>query len=180
VITPDDKDWTWVLDRRCPDCGFDAAACRAADVAGLVRSNAADWRRILAGPSPTLVARPDDATWSPLEYACHVRDVFRLYHWRIHRMLAEDDPYYPNWDQDLTAVDERYNEQVPADVASELLDAASALADRLDLVEDHEWSRDGRRSDGARFSVDTISRYMVHDTIHHIWDVTLHARDLSG
>ena len=26
VITPDTKDWTWVLERPCPECGFDAAA----------------------------------------------------------------------------------------------------------------------------------------------------------
>ena len=24
-IVPDDKDWTWVLERPCPECGFDAA-----------------------------------------------------------------------------------------------------------------------------------------------------------
>jgi hypothetical protein len=23
-VVPDDKDWTWVLARRCPECGFDA------------------------------------------------------------------------------------------------------------------------------------------------------------
>ena len=26
VIVPDGKDWTWVLERRCDDCGFDATA----------------------------------------------------------------------------------------------------------------------------------------------------------
>ena len=24
-ITPDTKDWTWVLERPCPECGFDPA-----------------------------------------------------------------------------------------------------------------------------------------------------------
>ena len=180
MITPDDKDWTWVLDRRCPECGFDATACRAVDVAAIVRANAVEWSRILAEPASSVAVRPDDATWSALEYGCHVRDVYRIYHRRIHRMLVEDDPQYANWDQDATAADDRYHEQEPAVVASELVDAASLLADRLDLVHGDEWDRTGRRSDGAVFTVDTISRYMVHDTIHHIWDVTLHARDVSG
>ncbi|HEY5013683.1 MAG TPA: DinB family protein, partial [Acidimicrobiia bacterium] len=26
MITPDTKDWTWVLERPCPECGFDASA----------------------------------------------------------------------------------------------------------------------------------------------------------
>jgi hypothetical protein len=26
AITPDTKDWTWVLERACPECGFDPAA----------------------------------------------------------------------------------------------------------------------------------------------------------
>ena len=51
--------------------------------------------------------------WSPLEYACHVRDVFRLFDTRLHLMLDEDDPLFANWDQDETAVAERYSEQDP-------------------------------------------------------------------
>jgi hypothetical protein len=42
----------------------------------------------LPGPtgSPT---RPSDDRWSALEYACHVRDVFRLYDERLEMMLTE-------------------------------------------------------------------------------------------
>lgn len=29
----DDKDWTWVLERPCPECGFDTAAIDGVDVA---------------------------------------------------------------------------------------------------------------------------------------------------
>ncbi|MET0894307.1 MAG: DinB family protein, partial [Acidimicrobiia bacterium] len=48
---------------------------------------------------------------------------------------------------------------------------ADALAARLDALTAQQWARPGRRSDGASFTIDTISRYMVHDTIHHVWDV---------
>lgn len=33
AIVPDDKDWTWVLERPCPECGFDTAAIDGVDVA---------------------------------------------------------------------------------------------------------------------------------------------------
>ncbi|WAP51799.1 hypothetical protein OL239_19080 [Arthrobacter sp. ATA002] len=50
-LTPDTKNWTWVLDRPCPECGFDAAATDFSDVPGLLRDSAEDWRHILAGPA---------------------------------------------------------------------------------------------------------------------------------
>ena len=171
-IAPDDKDWTWVLERRCPECGFDASSCAPASVPGLLRDNAGAWVRILAGPAGELRRRPHPARWAPLEYACHVRDVCTLYHERLDLMLSEDDPLYPNWDQDLTAVQERYEEQAPATVVSELTAAAERLARRLETITGSQWERTGRRSDGATFTIGSLSRYMIHDPVHHVWDVT--------
>ena len=167
-ITPDTKNWTWVLDEPCPECGFDASTFTAPDVAAMVRANVEHWPAVLRRPD--VRQRPDDSTWSPLEYAAHVRDVFRLYEYRLGLMLTEDDPLYPNWDQDETAVAERYNEQDPAVVGSELASAGASLADALDGVTD--WSRPGRRSDGVNFTIETFAKYFIHDPVHHLWDVT--------
>jgi hypothetical protein len=171
-IVPDDKDWTWVLERPCPECGFDAATVPPQSVAALLRANAAAWERVLQQPDEVVRQRPAEDRWSPLEYACHVRDVCRLYDERLVLMLREDDPLYPNWDQDVTAVVERYSEQDPATVAVQLRSAASALADGFDAVQGAQWLRPGRRSDGARFSIAGFSRYLLHDPVHHLYDVT--------
>ena len=171
MIAPDDKDWTWVLDRPCPDCGFDASRCDPEAVADLVRANAEVWRG-LVDQEAIRSGRPDVSTWSSLEYACHVRDVYRRYHDRIELMLTERDPLFPNWDQDASAVEEGYEQQDPRQVVADLSSAAEDLATRLDRVTGTEWDRPGRRSDGAAFTVASIARYMVHDPIHHVWDVT--------
>lgn len=171
-IAPDGKDWTWVLERPCRECGFDASTFPASEVAGLIRSNAAAWDRMLGGPVVDLRRRPSEDRWSALEYGCHVRDVFRLYDERLDLMLRQDDPLYPNWDQDATAVEEEYNGQDPARVAAELQRAALQLAEAFDRVDGVQWQRSGRRSDGARFTIDTFSRYLVHDPVHHLFDVT--------
>lgn len=168
-LVPDDKDWTWVLDRPCPECGFDTRAIDPSEVGDLVRENASQWQRVLARSDAGQRSAPD--RWSPLEYACHVRDVFRVYLERLDLMLTEDGPHYPNWDQDATAVEDDYAGQSPVAVAVELTRAASALADRFDTVEDDHWQRTGFRSDGASFTIDTFARYFVHDPIHHLWDV---------
>ncbi|MGA9077285.1 MAG: hypothetical protein WB383_02990 [Acidimicrobiales bacterium] len=41
----------------------------------------------------------------------------------------------------------------------------------MDGLSELDRARTGRRSDGATFSVGAISRYMVHDMIHHVADV---------
>jgi hypothetical protein len=170
VIVPDTKDWTWVLERACPECGFDASAGQVVAIPALLRGNAGTWRRLLE-EGALRAGRPDAHTWSSLEYACHVRDVYRRYRARIELMLAEDDPLFPNWDQDESAVADRYDEQHPAEVVQELDTAADDLAVLLEGLDPAAWERPGRRSDGASFTVSTIARYMVHDPIHHLWDV---------
>lgn len=168
-ITPDDKNWTWVLERTCPDCGFDGASTPRSAVPGLVRANAADWVELMAHPHVRL--RPAADQWSALEYACHVRDVFRLYTYRLDLMLTQDGPTFPNWDQDETAVLDRYDLRDPVVVLAELQDAAEAMAAAFESVADDQWERTGTRSDGARFTIDTFSRYFIHDPIHHVDDV---------
>lgn len=174
ALVPDDKDWTWVLERPCPECGFDASTAPPQAVAGLIRQNAADWQALLAeGRITSERTRPD--RWSVLEYACHVRDVYRRYDERVRLMQDEDDPLYPNWDQDASAIEDRYAEQDPETVVAALSANAEAMAARFEAVDaagPDAWARRGRRSDGSSFSIDTISRYLVHDPIHHIWDVT--------
>jgi hypothetical protein len=168
-IVPDTKNWTWVIERPCPECGFDASTFSPSDVAGLIRRNATGWPAVLERDDVRV--RPNDHTWSPLEYSAHVRDVYRLYLYRLGLMLDEDDPLYPNWDQDETAVAERYNEQDPTTVSAEIQEAAAALADAFDAVEGDQWQRPGRRSDGVAFTVSTFANYLIHDPIHHLHDV---------
>jgi hypothetical protein len=168
-ITPDDKDWTWVLTRPCQECGFDTAAVVPAEVGAMIRANAATWRTVLGRPDAA--ERPIDEVWSPLEYGCHVRDVYRLYDHRLGLMLTEDGPTYANWDQDETAIAEGYADQRPEIVADELVEAGASLADRFNTVTGPAWERTGTRSDGAHFTVDSFARYLLHDVVHHLHDV---------
>ena len=177
-ITPDTKDWTWVLERTCPECGFDVLAFPREDIGSMLRSNASKWPELLR--SPIARRRPSDDRWSALEYGCHVRDVFRLYEQRLRMMLEENDPRYPNWDQDATAVSDRYGEQDPAEVAVQIEEAGASLADLFDSVQGAAWERTGTRSDGARFTIESFARYLIHDPIHHVHDVERGLEELAG
>ncbi len=168
-IPPEDTDWTWVIERPCPECGFDGPSLDVTAMGAEIRANAAQWAKLL--DDPEVRTRPSPTTWSALEYAAHVRDVFLLYRERLRLMIEFDDPLYPNWDQDQTAVEQRYDLADPAVVATELTDAAAALADAFEALGPADWARPGRRSDGSSFTVETFARYLLHDPTHHLVDV---------
>jgi hypothetical protein len=87
-------------------------------------------------------------------------------------MLAEDNPRFANWDQDQTAVLERYAEADPEVVAGELEEAAQTFLGHVQALRPGELDRAGSRSDGAEFTVATLLQYFLHDVVHHLWDVT--------
>ncbi len=166
---PDGKDWTWVIERPCPDCGYDAAQNSAAELPGLIQLLTLPWASVLTADDVRV--RPAPHTWSPLEYGCHVRDVATVFAERTRLMLSEDGPTFANWDQDQAAVDGSYHLADPAQVTDELAAAAGAWADLYQTVADHQWDRQGFRGDGAPFSVLTLGRYGMHDLAHHLVDV---------
>ncbi|WP_194819216.1 DinB family protein [Nocardia sp. XZ_19_385] len=187
AIVPDDKNWTWVLEKTCPECGFDAPATAYEKVPGLTRDYAARLAGALTKDDATV--RPDENTWSALEYAAHVRDVCRIFTYRtdIAARRAATDPQVPgfdattgvadglplfsNWDQDVTAIADNYGAQDPAVVATELVEAAESIARAIESVPaaDHELAV--RRSDGSGFTVESLAIYFLHDVVHHVHDV---------
>lgn len=168
-IVPDHKDWTWVLQRPCPECGFDATAATPATAPGIVASMLPRWRAALRRPDAA--DRPDANTWSVLEYAGHVRDVFALFDHRLDLMVTEDDARFEDWDQDLTAIEKDYANADPAVVSAELTAEGTQIAASFARVPEDEWGSKGTRSNGSEFTVLTFAQYFLHDVVHHLHDV---------
>jgi hypothetical protein len=168
-IIPDEKDWTWVLSRPCPECGFDAASVTPATAATTIPALLPRWQQALKRAGVDV--RPDDSTWSVLEYAAHVRDVFDVFTGRLELMLSEENPTFPNWDQDQAALDGGYASQDPDSLAADLVQNGEDAAAAFGAVPPEQWARCGLRNNGATFSVLTLSGYFMHDLIHHLHDV---------
>jgi hypothetical protein len=62
AIPPDTKNWTWVLSRTCPECGFDVTTLERVHVADLLREVARRWVEVLTRPDVSVRLRPD--RWS--------------------------------------------------------------------------------------------------------------------
>lgn len=161
-----------MLDRPCDMCGFDASARSRDELAAAVRVTAARWRDLLNRPAVAATPASGHRTWSVLEYACHVRDVFDLFEARIRDMLKKrKPPTFRNWDQDRAAEQGSYSAHDPAQVAYDLATNAGKVADLIDRVDGDHWNRKGGRSDGPVFTVESIIRYLLHDVEHHLFDV---------
>ncbi len=168
-IERDTKDWTWVIDPPCPECAYDGSLVRPEDLVDRLHDNTRGWFGVLDDPDNAV--RPAPHVWSRLEYACHVRDVHRVFAGRVHLILGEDDPGFADWDQDASAVAAGYGEQDPATVSVELVEAAADAAAAYASVGPGQWQRTGRRSNGSVFTMETLGRYHLHDVVHHLHDV---------
>lgn len=169
AIEPDSKDWTWVLDAPCVECGFDASAVEARSVAAHVRSSIPAWITVLGRVDAR--TRPRETVWSPAEYACHVSDVFAVFGERLDLMLTREDPLFANWDQDEAAREREYAAHLPARIGPVLRVRGLHLAQRIEAIPADAWQRTGRRSNGSTFTVETLLLYAWHDVAHHLVDV---------
>ncbi len=164
------------MSSRCEECGFDDEALAPADVPAAIRSFAKRYRaplsRFLPGEDgdSLLRQRPAPETWSALEYAAHVRDVFGWYDGWIEQCLTEDRPVLEGPGRDEAAELRRYNEDDPASVAEALAANAERLAATVESVPDDGWDRVGLRRDEER-SVLFTARRAVHEGGHHLLDI---------
>jgi hypothetical protein len=170
AIIPDEKDWTWVLSKPCPECGFDASSVTPATAATTIPALLPRWQQALKRAG--VEDRPDDSTWSVLEYAAHVRDVFDVFTGRLELMLSRENPTFPNWDQDQAALEGGYPSLDPRQVSADLVQTGEDAAAAFAAVTPEQWGRRGLRSNGSEFTVLTLSGYFMHDVIHHLNDVS--------
>lgn len=166
-IPPDTKDWTWVIEAGCPECGWTPPP--ATEVATRVRATIPRWEAVLRRPDVAVRDRPE--RWSALEYGCHVRDVCLIFGGRLTQLLTEDDPTFADWDQDAAARAGGYHAQDPSTVAGEYTEAAAHTAGLFAAVRPEQWQRRGTRSNGSPFTVATLGAYFLHDLEHHLVDV---------
>lgn len=167
----DTADWTWVLHRACPECGFDAGSVGSEHLAAVIADTAPGFRAALKRPD--VGERPAAGVWSPQEYASHVRDVCRVMTRRL-AVIRRGDGVAPvafeSWDQNVAATE--YWREDPSAVSTELADAIAAAATAFAAVPEEQWLWRGVRGDGVEFTALSLGQYTAHELHHHLWDVT--------
>lgn len=169
--TPDDADWTWVLTRPCPDCGFDPNDFRVDGVPSILRDAKERYAAVLARADAR--TRPSAGVWSPVEYTAHVRDVCDVMGGRLEQILGGggEQVQFANWDQDETANQKQYWASDPDVLKGEVEVAFESAADVYSRPVGDQWQWPALRSNGSRFTAETLAEYFMHDIVHHLWDV---------
>ncbi len=163
----------------CSECGFTYESLSPADAPGALRAFGARYRipltRGLKGEDldAILRAHPLDGTWSALEYACHVRDVFAVQRARLTRARVEDGFTPEPMRRDERVIEERYNEQDPVTVAGDLAANADTLAADVEALSESEWSRTMTYvyPEPAERTLTWVVQHTVHEGEHHLLDV---------
>ena len=157
----------------CRECGFSYAVGRA-EITPWLRSDARLFVAKLASFDDAAVrTRPEPAVWSPLEYACHVRDMLGVQTERVRLAQREVDPEFIPMGRDDRVVEDRYNEQDPARVAGQLQANAEEFAALLDSLDDAGWKRTGiyNYPERALRPVEWIAIHTNHELLHHRGDL---------
>jgi DinB superfamily len=157
----------------CDECGFDYESLDRDQVLRAVVSMADEHRVVLVTfPRERLRDHLRPASWSPLEYGCHVRDVLRVQSERVALAQTGQTPRFAPMRRDERAVEERYNDQDPRVVADEIVAGARLFTETLGALDDDGWLRTGIYPFPApeERTVDWIGRWTAHELAHHLFD----------
>lgn len=132
----------------------------------------------LAVPADDRQVRPDPATWSVVEYTCHVRDVFAQFTIRLHRISTEDVPALEPMFADLRAVRFRYNDCDLDTVLSELEVYVAGFLDEIAVTTG--WDRTATRRPDELRTARWLVRHGLHEARHHTRDIAVVGRAVAG
>lgn len=157
----------------CEECGYGYDSLTRQQIVDALPDLAEQIGSILTSvPASALRAHLRPASWSALEYGCHVRDVLRIQRERVLFAQVEDMPRFVSMRRDERALEEKYNEQNPAAVATAIRTGAGDLVKTLGGLDEEGWRRIGIYPwpESHVRTVEWIGRRTVHELAHHLFD----------
>jgi hypothetical protein len=157
-------------DHVCVPCGLAYENVPVGEIPDRLGAVTAEICDLISGlRAAELTHRPDEQTWSALEYLCHVRDVYVASTIRLYRARKESKPQIEPVFNDLRVLRFRYNE---ADVDGVLHDMGLALGGLVDeTARTSDWDRTFTRQPGEERTVRWLVRQALHEAMHHAADM---------
>lgn len=158
----------------CEQCGFRYDLGQAAEAGDTITSGAAHIATVLRdGEGAVLRERRRPDLWSPLEYACHVRDVLLVQRERLLTARRRDTPGFEPMGRDERVDHDGYADQRPGDVARQLEDGARLFANVLARLGPDDWDRTALYNypEPTERSLRWIAVHTVHEVHHHRLDI---------
>lgn len=173
----------------CPECGFTQADIDPTAAAGHPfpwRYDETAWNAVgsqivtacaaaaaILRSDRDLWTRPAPTRWSPLEYACHIRDVLLIQRERALKALRGrgDEPLAMGRDERV--VDDGYNHQDRNNVAVQLEQMAIMFVGLLDRLTPAQWDIELAYGfpDRSMRSLRWLAVHTAHEVVHHLHDM---------
>lgn len=161
----------------CVECGFEYG--RTVDDFASAASPLVDaYDELLRSTDAgALTHRPTPGVWSPLEYACHVRDLLYVQRERVLAARRRDRPVAESMGRDERVEHDGYNTQRPAEVARELGDAALLLSNVFCRLSADDWDRmivypyPYPDPEPGERSLRWVATHTLHELHHHLFDI---------
>lgn len=157
----------------CAGCHFTYDLRRAAAAGDDLEALAGEVVVLLSNNDIGLRSRSRPEVWSPLEYACHLRDVLLVQRERVLAARRTNGPDCASMGREERAEHDGYNEQQPADVARQLADAATLFSNVLARLSADDWDRTViyHYPETHQRSLRWVAVHTVHELQHHLLDI---------
>jgi S-DNA-T family DNA segregation ATPase FtsK/SpoIIIE len=157
----------------CAGCGFTYGELPRDAIASAMGETGRQLVTLLSTAASPLTERRIPDEWSPLEYACHIRDVLLVQRDRLYVALVEDEPSFKPMYRDERVALDRYAEQHTDVVVAQLLMAAAMTAHAFTALTGDQWTRAliYNYPSPARRDVEWMAHHTLHEMVHHRGDI---------
>ena len=157
----------------CEECDFSYDLTLADKVSVLAPPYAVEYAELLRAEPSVLRRRAAPQVWSPLEYACHMRDVLLVQRERLLAARRLDGPVADPMGRDERVEHDGYLQQLPADVARQLQDATLLFTHALDRLGTDDWERTLTvpYPETVERSLHWFAVHTLHELRHHLLDI---------
>jgi DinB superfamily len=158
---------------RCEECGFEYHEEECDEAGARIVEGAKAIAAAITSLDEDPSARSEPSKWSPLEYACHARDVLLVQRERVLLARVTDRPSLAPMNRDERVEYDGYAAQFPGDVSRQLNDAAAMFANVLSRLGAGDWERTLVYNFPAptERSLKWVAVHTLHEIRHHLLDV---------
>lgn len=125
-------------------------------------------RSLSSVPDPDDLARPaTDGGWGVVEILPHLRDWEEIYFDRVGKVIQEDEPYLPSYDDTLWSIERDYRSQDPAEALEAFKRTRMRMIELMRSLPASAWSRKAEHGHFGSITLQWLANYIVdHDQEH--------------
>ncbi len=159
----------------CAECGFEYRLNQAPAAGAAIVDGTSELANLLLDNRVDLASRRAVQQWSPLEYACHVRDVLIVQRERVLMARRQNRPSFDPMGRDERVDHDGYSDQHPMDVARQLTDGARLFSNVLSRLGAADWERTVMYNYPQLWErpLRWVAVHTLHEVRHHLLDVRM-------